>query len=59
MRNYIIFCILTLVGGFAWGSAFGQNDDSKQDEDIYWAAKPVQRGPTKQMIDKMEKHGKQ
>ncbi len=58
MRNYIIFCILTLVGGFVWGSAFGQNYDStQQDEDIYWAAKPVQCGPTKQMFEQMEMLG--
>ena len=52
MRNYIIFCILTLVGGFVWGTAFGQNFDStpNTDENIYWAAKPVQCGPVKEMF---------
>tara|TARA_R110001592_G_scaffold98704_5_gene281571 strand:- start:12639 stop:13058 length:420 start_codon:yes stop_codon:yes gene_type:complete len=59
MRNYIIFCILTLVGGFVWGTAFGQNFDStpNTDENIYWAAKPVQCGPVKEMFIQMQKHG--
>jgi hypothetical protein len=58
VRYYIIFCILSVIGGFVYGSAFGQTlDSTPEDENVYWAAKPVQCGPTKQMFEQMAELG--
>ena len=54
MRHFIIFCILTFLVGFISGKVIAQASDT---DEVYWAAKPIQCGPLKQMFEQMQDKG--